>query len=30
MAISARRAAAVEEERKTKENELNTEITLEE
>lgn len=30
MAISARRAAAVEEERKIKENELNTEITLEE
>jgi hypothetical protein len=30
MAISARRAAAVEEERKLKENELNTEITLEE
>jgi hypothetical protein len=29
MAISARRAAAVEEERKIKENELNTEITLE-
>lgn len=29
-AISARRAAAVEEERKIKENELNTEITLEE
>lgn len=30
MAISARRAAAVEEKRKIKENELNTEITLEE
>jgi hypothetical protein len=30
MAISARRAAAVEEERKIKENELNTEIALEE
>jgi hypothetical protein len=30
MAIYARRAAAVEEERKIKENELNTEITLEE
>jgi regulator of protease activity HflC (stomatin/prohibitin superfamily) len=30
MAISARRAAAVEEERKIKENELSTEITLEE
>jgi hypothetical protein len=29
MALSARRAAAVEEERKIKENELNTEITLE-